>query len=332
MVLMAVASLLPAGYTLLLVGQMLLSAVASIALWDAGNRLGSSSAGLVAALAFGLNPEVWRYNETLQTESVYASLIAMLLWSVVWASGRGGGRTFLLSFGVAILLASLRQQGWMMPPAVALLFIPPKVRVLPRVALMASVLVLAALALVASPFGKANTDRQSPASKLAAGQIYADTVRPRVPIPPTDVRDLGFKGVAQIALEYPAESLHVAAWRVAASVVHIRPSRFPLHRNIGDALYLLAIYTASAISLRRQWHLLVVRFASAVIVLHLTFIAITWEDYYGRFQSYYLPALCLLAGLSLLRRRGDPDRVASPPESTAHGLPTKTPNPLGDAE
>ena len=112
---------LGAGWWGIVLGQLVASGLAALALYAAVRRLAGGRRG-AAALAtglFSLWPDVQQFNCYLLTESLFISLSVLSFWALVRARGAGWGAWAVLG-GLLVLTALVRPNGFVVAGAVGL--------------------------------------------------------------------------------------------------------------------------------------------------------------------------------------------------------------------
>jgi hypothetical protein len=110
-----VAGIIPSPICFVLAGAFLFAATR--------RAYASASAGLAAALIFGLNPNILYLQSTPMTEMLFAASLAALVWSILWF--RDSQSVFALLFAAAASNAAslTRYEGWFLIPFAAIGFL-----------------------------------------------------------------------------------------------------------------------------------------------------------------------------------------------------------------
>src|SRR4051812_43578283 len=115
-VLVGLIQLAGLGSSAIPVAQIVLSVAATAAVFALGRRLGGPWAGAIAAVLFGLNPELIRWNVYVLPEAVYVAWLPISVWLVERAATDRRGEAW--AGACLVVLASLRPNGWI--PALVL--------------------------------------------------------------------------------------------------------------------------------------------------------------------------------------------------------------------
>jgi hypothetical protein len=94
--------------------QICIAAVATLALYDLAKHLAGRMAGLLAAVLFLLNPDIFRWNLSILTDGLYSDFVVLACWAVWKTSGNSWWRK-ILSFAVVLFASSIRPDGWPLP-------------------------------------------------------------------------------------------------------------------------------------------------------------------------------------------------------------------------
>src|SRR6202171_4810724 len=88
-------------------------ALAGLALYELTKHLAGRLAGLLAAILFLLNPDIFRWNLFVFTDALYIYFVILACWAIWKASGNLLTKT--LSFAVVLFASSIRPNGWPLP-------------------------------------------------------------------------------------------------------------------------------------------------------------------------------------------------------------------------
>jgi hypothetical protein len=107
-----VGGIIPSAICFVMAGTFLFAAARRV--------YGSASAGLAAALIFGLNPNILYLQSTPMTEMLFAVSLAALVWSILWF--RDSQSVFAMLFAAAASNAAslTRYEGWFLIPFAAI--------------------------------------------------------------------------------------------------------------------------------------------------------------------------------------------------------------------
>jgi uncharacterized SAM-binding protein YcdF (DUF218 family) len=99
-------------------------------------------------------------------------------------------------------------------------------------------------------------------------------------------------------LAQPRESIHLAALRVVAALIHLRPQYSPWH-NLALFSVIVPVYALSLIGLIVARRAPIALLVAAVVSVHFLMIALTHADWDGRSLLVVLPLIGILAGRGL---------------------------------
>jgi 4-amino-4-deoxy-L-arabinose transferase-like glycosyltransferase len=278
--------------------QLVLAALAAIALYDLGRRLHGHYAGLISAGLFVANPDNAGWHAFILTDSLYISLVVLSVWGVHTASERK--RYWYILAALVLVSAALMRPNGLFLMAVALLYLvyrsaqPEGLRWL-----VISILLLASVlgATGASRFYQASRHRP-PVSALSNGGTGVAAWNLSMPPAATPVEG-GWAEVLRYVAAHPFDSLRLACTRLAIELIHIRPFYSFRHNLVLLAalpfLYLLALL---GLWLKRDSSL--ARFIVSVIIVHLFLVALTFADWDGRYLLYILPLILLFSSCAIV--------------------------------
>jgi len=110
-----VAGIIPSAICFVLAGTFLFAA--------ARRAYGSASAGLAAALIFGLNPNILYLQSTPMTEALFAASLAALVWSILWFRDSQSTWAVLIAAAASNAASLTRYEGWFLIPFAAICFL-----------------------------------------------------------------------------------------------------------------------------------------------------------------------------------------------------------------
>ncbi len=298
--LVALADASRLGLDGVVVVQVLMAALAALALFDLGRHLAGRWVGLAAAALYVTSLDFTRFtgwHAYILTDSSYTSAVAIATWAVHRAGLRRGW-WFVVAGLLVLFAASLRPQGWMLIPVAVVYWVAPRVvggwR---RVAVASGVFAVFGAIVLLSPGLSASTADASPGRALRTGLVIYASADWRISMPREEPsRSRGWGDVAHYARRHPVASAKTAVARVAAEVAHVRPF-YSAKRNAVIAIYLIPLYALALIGVVVAWRDQGVRLAATLVFLHLGLVMVFFADYDGRFLAHVLPLIGLLAAL-----------------------------------
>ena len=274
------------GQVGLILVQILVAALATLALYDLGRQLAGPVAGLLAGGFFILDYDIAQWHVYVLTDSLYISLVALATWMVHRAVG-GGMRRYLEAAGVLTLAALIRPNGWILIPIAAIYWIARTrlgVRYKYAAALGVSLLCAGvAVAIVMTQLG--------PRSQLApTDRATLEARSQRLPF----ARVITIRGGLD-----PIESSR----RLANVLLHVQ-STFSFWHNAALLAVVAVVYPLAVWGFVRARKKSVSRLMAVVIAGHLFIVAVTFNDRDGRYLLYSFPLMMVLAagGAVALRR------------------------------
>lgn len=291
------ALLFSAGFSLVgvVAVQVLLSAVSVAALYGISTRvMKDERAAVLAALLYCLWPGVHEWNFFIYTESLYTSLSLMSIWALIHADLR-----WKLIGGVLLLACvATRPTGFCLLSALAAIGLIQLSKSHPAWALAAGgAAILAGIFL----FNAFMQEADLPARYLAAEVIY-----PMISwgiAPAEEIDTSGFGGPAlwdifKFSITYPWYFLKLSGLKALLFIAHAKPYYSVLH-NLAIVFFLLPVHVFAI----RGYRLCANPFKQFVLFyfgVQTTVVALTSENWDGRFLIPILPWIFLLAGLGLV--------------------------------
>jgi hypothetical protein len=297
-VLVGLIQLAGLGLSGIVVAHILLTVAATAAVFALGRRLGGTWAGAIAAVLFGLNPELVRWNVYVLPEAPYVAWLPISTWLVERAAAdRRGEAWAAISL---VVLAALRPNGWIAALLLASYLI---VRRLPswrrRVAAIAAVVVAMSAVGAALPAGRGDTDTVLPGLLLRQGAVIWDYEPSYLAVAPDPtIRDRNWPGFVRYAARHPGDSARVLATRVVVEVRQTRPYYSTSH-NLLTLAVIVVLYGTALLGAVVGRRVPLVWLIGLIVLAHLALIALTIADYDGRFGRHYFGLLAVLGGYGL---------------------------------
>lgn len=290
------ALLFSAGFSLagVVAVQVLVSAIAVAALYGISKRiLKDERAAALAALLYCLWPGVHEWNFFIYTESLFTSLSLISIWALLQA-----GLRWKVVGGVLLLVCvATRPTGFCLLAALAAVGLSQLNRSYPRGAWAAGGLaILAAVILFNAFMQEAN---------LPARYAVAEVIYPMISwgmAPAEGINTSGFSGPAlwdllKFSISYPWYFLKLSGLKALLFIAHAKPYYSVLH-NLAIVLFLLPVYVLAI----RGYRLCANPAKMLVLVyfgVQTAVVALTSENWDGRFLVPLLPWVFMLAGLGL---------------------------------
>lgn len=304
------------GNTGIVAGQILLTVLATAAAFSLARRLAGTGAGVIAAVLFGVNPEVVRWNLYVLPEAPYVAWLMIAVWAVDHAAR--DRRWVAPAVAALLLLASTRANGWL-PAAIAggylILERLPSWRV--RIAAIGAVVAVVAGLGAVLPARSDASQTLLPGLLLRQGAViwhYEPSYLSVAPDP--TVRDPNWPGFVAYTTRHPGDSTRVFAARIWTEVRQTRPYYAAAH-NLVIAAWILVLYAGAAIGfvVGRREH--VVWLIVLIVLAHFAVIAVTSADYDGRYGRHYFPLLAVVCGYGLATARARLSARRRGPRTTA---------------
>ncbi len=272
--------------------QICVAAVAGLALYDLGKHLAGRMAGLLAAVLFLLNPDIFRWNLFVLTDALYIDFIILACWAIWKASGSSLWKKALCIM-VVLFASSIRPNGWPLPLVAVSYWISLQLKVrLTKLALIAALFISFGYGLSRAHFFAPGIENESPLRALQNKVIVWGY--PHRFEGARDSRSGDWRKLALGVVRNPVSTMKLAGLRVAAEFAHVRPFYSRLH-NVALLLFLPAIYASAAYGFCRLRNEPLTLLIIAIVLYHTFIIAIFFADWDGRFLLYFFPLIGVLA-------------------------------------
>ena len=203
--------------------QIVLAAVAGVAVAALGARLGGLLAGLIGAAFILVNPEVAQWHTYILTDSLYISAVAIVTF-VVWRAAEHGGRWYGLALLVLLPAATLRPTALLLLPVAAAFWGVRGVVTRDWIGIALGVIgAVGAVLLVVSPRVQ-DTAAQLPGTTLRSGRVIYQEPAFRMEMPREEMpRSTGWLADLRYVRRHPGPTLTLGARRIAVELAHVRP-------------------------------------------------------------------------------------------------------------
>jgi hypothetical protein len=286
--------------------QLLIALAIGVALHRAIAPVAGSLGGWAAVAAFSLNPFVAQWFRFVHTETLFFGIVVAV---VLLASGLGsqspqsesGTVRSLLLLGLAA--AGVRPNGSLVLVSVVALIVwhklPPRRAMVATAALVAAtpIILLAGLNTTGQPFESSLT------AQLHSGVVIegTDEVRVRVTMPPpSDPEDESIAAAVRYAVAYPFATARLAASRILAEALQIRP-HYPQVVNVAAGVAILIYLGAGLHGLLDRLARPLRRPIGFVMVPILLLVGLTFATPEARYGWGGLVALAPVAGIGVGR-------------------------------
>lgn len=282
--------------------QLVVALVAACALVLLGERVGGPWCGLLAAAYFLLYPEIARWHVYVPTESLYISGVVLCVYAAERAVEKGGVAAYGWAAAVVLGVASLRPTGWLLPPVIAGYWALCRPGLRAKLTGLAGIAVVGAALVAAVPTLRAGLGVGSPAAQVRIGAVIYGDPASRLAMPATNDSGNGPLDLVRYAADHPVATTRLMAVRVLTEVAHTRRYNSRLH-NAATVAVLVPVYALAAVGAYRHRRDRLVHLILAVIAAHLVQVAVYFADWDGRFLTYILPLIGLLAAAAIPLRQ-----------------------------
>jgi hypothetical protein len=279
--------------------QVLLGAVAAAAVYLLGVALAGRVAGAIAATLYGIDVDTNRWHQFILADSIYVSLMTIGVLLTHRAAIRRDLEPVFSAFGVLIIAAFVRPEGWVLLPVAGCFVIVMRARTI-RSSFGGVMTLCGAMAVVAAllaPSYQSNLRAVGPGNMLQRGQTIWEYDGWRVAMPPGDVTDRA-EGAFEYALRHPVVTAKLMVARVGVHFAHVRPFYSTPH-NVVIVVWLVPVYTAAAYAIWRLRRQPLTLWVLAAITTQTLVVAVTHAEWDGRYLAHVLPLIDTLVGAGI---------------------------------
>lgn len=293
------------GVVAFVILQSMLSVLAAIALYKSAEKLyGSAGAGLFAALIYLLWIDSMQWNTAVMTESLAASLICMLIYSVTHFNG--SRKDYVLLFLLTFLCILTRPTGVVIVTGSVIFLLTrhwPWLAARP----LLKYAWLFVLAIVAFCGAYLMLNEWDFTDQYVRGNIvtYMDTIegRPyysdalRLDTSGLTLPDAGrepFEKIVLFVYHNPLHFIHAAALKVLYLISGVRPY-FSFFHNFYTVVWLTCVYALFYWGLRNTKDKAVRNFCIAIVIANCLLVSVSAVDWDKRFFLPMQPGIVLLA-------------------------------------
>jgi hypothetical protein len=300
--LISLIKFLGGGLETVLVVQLILAVLASVALFDLGRSItGSKTIGIIAAGLFLSNPYTTTWHMYIHTESIYFSFLIFSVWILNKTLEKRQYKYYILTLITILFTATIRQNGWVMIPIMLFFFIwfSDFKKQLKYISVFL-VIVSFFLSMAFIPLLNQNIqDVPAIVMLLKGGVIFGrDDVNIKMP-EDKNLEQKNWTNAYSYIAKHPIACVKLAICRVATELLPINRPWQTLKFKIRFLIWLLPGYFLAIFGIRAFRRKSAYAITLTVIVAHLCVIALTHADYEWRFLFHVLPLIYLLSACGL---------------------------------
>jgi 4-amino-4-deoxy-L-arabinose transferase-like glycosyltransferase len=280
--------------------QIVVAALATLAVYELGRRLSGSLAGVLAAAFFVINVDLARWHVYLLTDSLYMSLVLLTTWMI--ARAPRSAMWWYVGAGLMVLFTGfVRPNGWLFVP-IALIYWIAQTSMTRRLKWSAAVAVLLTFAGSLTFIGAFRNaiELERPDLSLREGVVVWNFPGWRRSMPPEPDMQAGLVGSIRYGARHPWATGRLAATRVAVELAHARPFYSAAH-NAAILIILALVYPLVVLGFLRYRRQPLTLLIAAVIGSDLLVVAGTFADWDGRFLLHTFPLMGVLAACEATR-------------------------------
>jgi 4-amino-4-deoxy-L-arabinose transferase-like glycosyltransferase len=294
------ASLLTGSPLTLVAFQIVVAAIAAVALYSLALELFDAEVALMSAAIFIMNPDIAKRHVYVLTDSLYISFVVLATW-VIHRAAAGSAYRILPAVPVTAFTALLRPNGWLLVP-IAVIYVTWRRARRPRLALMVAILVIAAFVgvMVTLRPMKHAVDAERPDHWLRAGIVIWGYEPWKLEMPSDPSPEGGWTTGLVYVARHPVASAKLGLAHLGVELLHARPY-YPIGKNALILVMYPLLYGFAAWGFVPVRSAPLARLCAVIVAAHMALVAITFADWSGRFLLYVVPLLSLFAGNGVLR-------------------------------
>jgi 4-amino-4-deoxy-L-arabinose transferase-like glycosyltransferase len=297
------------GTRAIVVGQCVLSAVVVVVVYDMGRRIAGPLAGTCASVLYAIDIDIHRFAFYVLSDSLFTSAVVLALYAAYRAvTERSRGWT-LAAVLAAVMMGSMRFNGWFMLPVLAEWMIQSSGssrsrRWAIRAALVACYVpvVFLALRVTGSP---TISDELFRGGRVVWNDPTTALLMPAEPGEPS--------GPLHYLQRHPVASIRLMAMRSATEVAHVRRFYSRAH-NAAIVVLLWPLYVAALFGWWTRRETAICRVSLLLCAVNLTLVAVAAADWDGRYMLMIMPIVIFWSGIGIAAIAGRLLSQASDPE------------------
>lgn len=293
--------------------QVALGAMVLVTSYDAGARLAGWIGGGLAAWLYAVNLDLARFHYYVLSDSLFTSLLWLSAYAAIRASSGCHRVWTVLAAILAVVLVTVRLNGWLALPCLAAFLLLPGKRRGRSVRWATWGIVVMATCVGLRWTLSMNGSLGGTGTLLAQGRVVAADSSSVIPMPPAAGSDTGLLGSGQYCAAHPGACLRLMSRRMAVELAHTRPYYSPAH-NLVIRTTLPLLYGLALVGIVAYWRHSFTWLALVLVGLQLMVVGMSGADWDGRFLLMVMPLLTFLSGvggMALMRRWLPPSYSAS---------------------
>jgi hypothetical protein len=280
--------------------QILLFCVATYYLYLIGILIDSKKVGLLAAIIYGFNLDLIKWNLYILTETLYISLVIITIYYfLLLLNDQRTLKNYFFLIGLAILLLVTRPNGLVIVPILSI-YLAVRMYGFLKIIMISSAIFLICLLSFLFYFQNYFNVLQdvAPINSIYNGVIIWGYSNWNLTMPIHSTTESSIFSFFIYLFTNLPYILELFFYRVIIELGHIRPFYSFLH-NIVVGGSLLIIYTLAIYGYINRIKSVNTEFINLYIFINIIIIAFTYSDWDGRFLNYFLPFIFLYSSIGL---------------------------------
>jgi|TARA_Y100000310_G_C20652998_1_gene800499 4-amino-4-deoxy-L-arabinose transferase-like glycosyltransferase len=308
------------GNTGVIISQVIINALATVAIYDLGRRLSGKATGILAASFYVANPDVVQWTFIMMTESIFTAGLILSCWAF-YRIQMNPNSIWKLTL-VAILwvyAAVIRANGWFMLPLFGMFLIIDLLnkRSFKLATYFFFILTLLGAFAIWGPFFVGVAQDNPARLTLGAlanyynflingvvishsGAVMNHSIDTFIQMPIADIQaEPGLVSYLSYCLKHPYDSINLFLHRIFYATVYSRPDYSTMHNLIINSGIPL-IYLFAFIGIIKKKREPVTRLILFIVVVQLLIISVTVVLYDIRFWVYVFPLITMYSAIGVI--------------------------------
>ena len=301
--LIAFVKMLGFGLKQVILIQLLMALLSSLALYDIGKSITKNpTISIIGAGLYLINPFIVNWHLYIHTESIYFSFLIFATWSINKAIQKKTYNYFILSFLIVIVTASIRPNGWVLVPIMFCFFIfySNFKRLLKFLCLFLIPLIFFFSTVYFGVLNRSFKDnpivQQSQKGLVIYGHDELCIVMPKdISIESNN----WIKSYFVYTLKHPIASLKLATVRVFTEFLQINRSWLSVKYKIRFLFWMLPSYLLAIIGIIYYRHKAAMQVIFVIVLSHIMIIALTHSEHEFRFMTSILSLIHVMGACGI---------------------------------
>ena len=300
----------------IIVGQVVLSGLVTVALYDLGRRLSGPAAGVVAASLYAANPDIARFTFAILTDSLYTSSLVLMIYAFYQVQASGWTKWVTVASVTGFATAIIRPNGWTVLPLYLFLLafglisrrgIQQAIRPIGMMVCATAVLLVLVFSTgltEGNPLQIVLDDGWAERAHPASGMVIAGDPDLLARTPSSTIRmpavaGEGTETIFTYCINQVGACSRLFATRVWTLFAHTR-SFYSFRHNLLILVTVPVIYFLASIGFIAHWRDPLSWLVLAIISVHAALVGYSFADWDGRFLTYFFPLITLYSAIGFI--------------------------------